>query len=73
VGHTKPYLLTPTARRHLRESRAWSISRWGRDLTEEYFTELHEAAIDLAKNHSMYRTREELAGGTGLFLFPFRE
>ncbi len=67
------YYLTPTARRHLREAKAWSIARWGTQLTEEYFHALDTAANDLAKNWKTYRSREELSGGTGLLLCPVRE
>ena len=69
----RAYLLTPTARRHLREAKAWSMARWGEKLTEEYFVAIHEAANDLAKNYKTYRPRGELAGGTGLLLYPVRE
>ncbi len=69
----KNYLLTPTARRHLREAKAWSMARWGAKRTRAYFSALHRAANDLAKNYTRYRQREELAGGTGLRLYPVRE
>lgn len=69
----KTYFLTPTARRQLREAKAWSMARWGRKLTEEYFIALDGAAKDLAKNYETLRSREELAGGTGLLLYPVRE
>lgn len=49
------------------------MARWGERLTEEYFVALDEAAKDLAKNYKTYRQREELAGGTGLALYPVRE
>lgn len=49
------------------------MARWGEKLTQEYFVALDKAARDLAKNHNTYRSREELAGGTGLSLYPVRE
>jgi len=49
------------------------MARWGEKLTEEYFIAIHEAAEKLAKNYKTYRPREELAGGTGLLLYPVRE
>lgn len=73
MARKRVYYLTPTARRHLREAKAWSMARWGEKLTAEYFGALHEAAEDLAKNYKTYRPREELAGGTGLLLHPVRE
>lgn len=73
MARKKPYLLTPTARRHLREAKAWSLRRWGPKLTEAHFIELDEAAKRLAKDCKTFRSREELAGGTGLLLHPIRE
>lgn len=49
------------------------MRRWGEELTVEYFSALDEAAKKLANNTKTFRTREELTGGTGLQLFPFRE
>ncbi len=73
MARKKPYLLTPTARRHLREAKAWSLRRWGPKITEAYFIELDEVARRLARDFRIYRSREELAGGTGLLLHPVRE
>lgn len=73
MPRAKHYVLTPTARQHLREARAWSRARWGEERTRAYFVALHEAADDLAKNYTRYRQREELAGGTGLRIYPVRE
>jgi len=73
VPRKKSYFLTPTARRQLREAKAWSLARWGDELTEEYFVALDEAARDLAKNYKTYRPREKLAGGTSLSLYPVWE
>lgn len=49
------------------------MAKWGEKLTEEYFVALDNAARDLAKNFKTYRPRGELAGGTGLLLYPVRE
>lgn len=73
MPRAKRYLLTPSARRHLREARAWSRARWDDNLTRVYFADLHNAANDLARNYASYRSREELSGGTGLRLYPVRE
>ena len=73
MSRAKNYLLTPTARRHLREAKAWSMARWGEKRTRAYFTALHKAANDLAKNYTRYRQREELSGGTSLRLYPVRK
>jgi len=67
------YVLTPTARRQLREAKAWSLARWGPELTERYFRDLERAALHLAANYARYTKRKELTGETGLCLFPARE
>lgn len=73
MSRGKRYLLTPTARRQLREAKAWSMARWGEELTRAYFADLHRVANDLARNYAKYRQREELSGGTGLRVYPVRE
>jgi plasmid stabilization system protein ParE len=73
VPGKQAYRLASTARRHLREARAWTLARWGQELTEACFIDLDTAARDLAKHHRTYRVREELASGTGHMLYPVRE
>jgi plasmid stabilization system protein ParE len=69
----KSYLLTARAAADLREARAWSRARWGKELTNRYFEDLHEGAQYIAGNHASLRDRHELAGGTALLLYPVRE
>lgn len=69
----KSYLLTARAASDLREARAWSRARWGKELTDRYFDDLHEGAQYIAENHASFRDRHELAGGTALLLYPARE
>jgi len=69
----KSYLLTARAAADLREARAWSRARWGKELTNRYFEDLHEGAQYIAQNHASFRDRHELAGGTALLLYPIRE
>lgn len=69
----KSYLLTARAAADLREARAWSRARWGKELTDRYFEDLHEGAQYIAENHTSLRDRHELAGGTALLLYPVRE
>ena len=69
----KSYLLTARAAADLREARAWSRARWGKELTNRYFDDLHEGAQYIAENHASFRDRHELAGGTALLLYPVRE
>lgn len=67
------YVLTPTARTQLREAKAWSLARWRPEQTAQYFQDLHAAAERLAASFRTHRSRDELAGGTGLLLHPVRE
>jgi plasmid stabilization system protein ParE len=69
----KSYLLTARAAADLREARAWSRARWGKELTNRYFEDLHEGAQYIAQNHASFRDHHELAGGTALLLYPVRE
>lgn len=69
----KSYLLTARAAADLREARTWSRARWGKELTNRYFDDLHKGAQCIAENHASLRDRHELAGGTALLLYPVRE
>jgi plasmid stabilization system protein ParE len=69
----KSYLLTNRAAADLREARLWSRARWGKELTNRYFEDLHNGAQYIAENHTSFCDRHELAGGTALHLYPVRE
>ena len=69
----KSYVLTARAAADLSEARVWSRARWGKELTNRYFEDLHEGAQYIAENHVSFRDRQELAGGTALRLYPVRE
>lgn len=69
----KSYVLTARAAADLSEARVWSRARWGKELTNRYFEDLHEGAQYIAENHAYFRDRQELAGGTALLLYPVRE
>lgn len=69
----KSYLLTARAVADLREAQAWSRARWGKEMTNRYFEDMHEGAQYIAENHASLRDRHELAGGTALLLYPVRE
>ncbi len=69
-GKRRYYLLTATAEQDFREARRWSISRWGKELTREYFTALHESAEGIAQNHSAML---QLTGASELGVHPVRE
>ena len=67
------YVLTARAAADLREARAWSRARWGKELTSRYFDDLHEGAQFIAENQSALRPRQELSAGTSLWVYPVRE
>ena len=69
----KSYVLTARAAADLSEARVWSRARWGKELTNRYFEDLHEGAQYIAENHASFRDRQDLAGGTALLLYPVRE
>lgn len=69
----KSYVLTARAAADLHKARVWSRARWGPELTNRYFEDLHEGAQYIAGHHASLRDRHELAGGTALFLYPVRE
>lgn len=55
----KSYVLTARAVADLREARAWSRARWGKELTNRYFEDLHEGAQYIAENHVSFRDRHD--------------
>jgi len=67
------YVLTARAAADLREARAWSRARWGKELTSRYFDDLHQGAQFIAENQAALRRRQELSGGTSLLVYPVRE
>ena len=67
------YVLTARAAADLREARAWSRVRWGKELTRRYLDDLHRGAQFIAENQSALRGRQELAAGTALLVYPVRE
>jgi plasmid stabilization system protein ParE len=69
----KSYVLTVRAEADLREARDWSRARWGKELTDRYFEDLHAGAQYIAQSHPALRHRHDLAGGSALFLYPVRE
>ena len=69
----KKYTLTVSAETDLQSAKAWSLSRWDKALTKQYFTDLHEGANYIAENHKSLSPRSELANDTGLSVYPVRE
>lgn len=69
-GKRRHYILTATAERDFWEARRWSLSRWGKELTKQYFTDLHESAKGIAQSHS---AMPQLTDASGLGIHPVRE
>ena len=67
------YTLTATAEADLRAAKVWSRSRWGKNLTKKYFTDLHNAAKYIAQHHASLNEQECLTANTGLAIHPVRE
>lgn len=69
----KHYILTATAERDFRESKRWSLSRWGEEQTRQYFTDLHKSAESIAENYKRFASFEHVTGTTELSIHPVRE
>jgi plasmid stabilization system protein ParE len=67
------YILTERAVADLREARAWSRARWGKELTSKYFDDLHEGALFIAGHLHALRGRHARSGETALFVYPVRQ
>ncbi len=50
----KKYTLTATAEADLRLAKAWSLSRWDKALTKQYFSDLHEGGNYIADNPRIF-------------------
>jgi plasmid stabilization system protein ParE len=72
-GKRRHYILTATAERDFRAARQWSVARWGKELTRQYFTDLHESAERIARNHQPLASMEHLADTAELNIHPVRE
>ena len=69
----KYYTLTQTAERDFRQAKAWSLSRWGKGLTQKYFKDLHNAAKYIAAHQSSPQNKDHITGDTGLNVYAVRE
>ena len=72
-GKKKNYILTETAERDFRQAKQWSLSHWGKDLTKQYFKDLHQAAEYVAHNHHSLPEKDYLTGSTELGIYAVRE
>ena len=67
------YILTETAERDFREARRWSLSRWGKALTKQYFSDLHGCAENLVQNPRQSVSVEQAGNFPELKICPVRE
>lgn len=67
------YILTSTAAEDFRNARRWSASRWGKELTKQYFNDLHEGAEKIAKNGLSLPENDYLTGTSDLGIYAVRE
>lgn len=73
AGKRRHYILTETAERDFRAARQWSLSRWGSELTRQYFTDLHECAESIAQNPERFSSMEHVSYTAELNVYPVRE
>jgi len=60
------YILTEIVEHDFRAAKQWSLSRWGRELTKQYFIDLQNAAEYIAKNSHSIPSKDYLVGDSGL-------
>ncbi len=68
AGKRLHYILTETAENDFREARRWSKSRWGEELTRQYFSDIHKCAQNLARG-----LRRSPSMDPDLGVYPIRE
>lgn len=73
MSKRKHYTLTALAEADLRAAKAWSLSRWGKKLTQEYFSDLHDAAEYIGQHHASLRVQDNFATDSDLAIYPIRE
>jgi plasmid stabilization system protein ParE len=69
----RSYILTRTAESDFRSARDWSLKRWGKSITQQYFKDLHEGAESIAKNHFSLANSLDVTGSEELLVWPIRE
>lgn len=73
AGKRRNYILTETAESDFREARQWSLSRWGKELTRQYFSDLHACAESLARNPARSTSIDQVSAAVELKICPVRE
>ncbi len=69
----RPYILTETAERDFRQARQWSMRRWGKELTKQYFSDLHDCAENLARSPRQPPSAKQDGNVADLKIYPVRE
>ena len=69
----KLYILTDSAEQDFRIAKRWSLQRWGKALTQQYFSDLHKGAEYIAQNSGASTSKSHLISSTGLGVYPVRE
>jgi len=69
----KSYILTQKAELDFRQAKIWSMSRWGKDLTTQYFSELHQGAEFIALNLPSLPEKEHMTGMAELGIHAVKE
>lgn len=72
-GRRRAYILTETAVRDFKAARAWSLRKWGKAQTLQYFKRLHEAAEHCARNQAAVQKRGALTSEADLGVYPIGE
>lgn len=73
AGKQRKYILTETAESDFLEARQWSLSRWGEELTRQYFSDLHECAESLSRNPGRSIPMDQVPAAVELKIYPVRE
>jgi plasmid stabilization system protein ParE len=69
----RSYFLSPTAIKHLRAHKKWSLKQFGYEVTKKYFEDMDIGFQFIADNHKGFTTRSELTGDTGLCIYPVKK
>ena len=69
----RSYFLSPTAIKHLREHKKWSLNRFGHTITKKYFQDIDKGFQYIADNYKRFPPRLELVGKSGLSIYPILE
>ena len=54
AGKRRHYILIGRAEKDFRNARRWSLNRWGKELTSQYFSDVHRIAERVALSYKNY-------------------